>query len=223
MIHLKTYLRYLLKNKLYTSVTILGFAISVTFILLLSVYIQNELKVDDFHVNKDHIYRIEHEETHFSGPIAEYLKNSIPDIDDYTRIYSQNGMVTTNSDQKLRLDYLAVDNSFFNMFLFPLIRGVATEVLSVKNSIVLSKSFSHKLFGEIKPLGKKVAININTEFIVTGIMENFPENTHFKNQDALINMKAMAGITTLSITLLTVSLQSFRAATNNPIDALREE
>lgn len=195
MIHLKTYLRYLLKNKLYTSVTILGFAISVTFILLLSVYIQNELKVDDFHVNKDHIYRIEHEETHFSGPIAEDLKNSIPDIDDYTRIYSQNGIVTTNSDQKLRLDYLAVDNSFFNMFSFPLIHGTAAEVLSAKNSIVLSKSFSHKLFGEIEPLGKKVAINTNTEFIVTGIMEDFPENTHFKNQDALININSMAGIT----------------------------
>ncbi len=196
MIHLKTYLRYLLKNKLYTSVTILGFATSLTFILLLSVYIKNELSVDDFHTNKDRIYRIENESApDFSGPIADDLKSSIPEIEDYTRIYAANGIISTFSDQKLKLNYLAVDATFFDIFSYPLIKGNSSKVLELKNNIVLSQSYANKVFGEISPIGKMIKLNNKIEFIVTGIMEDFPEKTHLKSQDALINIKAMADIT----------------------------
>ncbi|NLP56888.1 ABC transporter permease [Lutibacter sp. B1] len=196
MIFFKTYFRHLLKNKLYTTVTILGFAISLTFILLLSVYIKNELSVDNFQINKDRIYRIESENApDFSGPIAVDLKNAYPDIEDFTRVYNQEGIITTLSDQKFKLNYLAVDASFFNIFSYPLISGTASEVLKTKNSIVLSESYARKLFGLLSPIGKKVAINDNNTFIVTGIIKDFPENTIFKNPNALINIKAMADIT----------------------------
>ncbi len=80
MTSLKSYLRHLVKNKLYTVVTVTGFAISLTFVLLLSVYIQNELSVDDFHEHKGRIYRMENETVDFSPPIAVDLKTSIPEI-----------------------------------------------------------------------------------------------------------------------------------------------
>jgi putative ABC transport system permease protein len=195
MITLKTYIRHLLKNKLYTLVTVLGFALSLMFVLLLSVYIQNELSVNDFQKNKNRIYRIENEEPDFSGPIAVSLKNSIPDIEDFTRIYDDQGVATTTTQQKVKIKYLAVDNSFFNIFSYPLVYGNPSEVLATKNSMVLSKTYAFKLFGNENPIGKKVTINANNEFMVTGIVEDFPEKTHFKSPDALINIQAMADIT----------------------------
>ena len=195
MTTLKTYLRHLLKNKLYTTVTILGFSISLTFILLLTVYIQNELKVDDFQKNKDRIYRIEHGGTDFSGPIAVDLKNTIPDVEDFTRVYDNSGIAATVKDHKVRMNYLAVDDSFFEIFSYPLINERSSESLSAKNSMVLSKSFSRKLFGNLNPIGEKVTIDTGTEFVVTGIMEDFPGETHFKPQDGIINIKSMASIT----------------------------
>lgn len=42
---LKLYIKYLLRNKLYTFVTLSGFAVSLMFVLLLSVYIRQELSV----------------------------------------------------------------------------------------------------------------------------------------------------------------------------------
>jgi len=196
MLFFKTYFRHLLKNKLYTLVTIIGFAISLAFIILLGVYIKNELSVDDFQVNKDRIYRIESEgSTDFSGPIAVDLKNKYPDIESYTRVYDQDGIATLSTNKKLNIHYLAVDNSFFNIFSYPLIKGSSSDVLASKNSIVLSQSYARKLFGDISPIGKKVAINTNNEFIVSGIMKNFPENTIFKLPDAIINIKVMSSIT----------------------------
>lgn len=188
------YLRHLVKNKLYTTITIVGFTISLTFILLLSVYIQNELSVDDFHVNKERIYRLENEEVDFSPPIAVDLKNSIPEIEDFTRVYNESGRISKTDGQKVKLDYLGVDASFFTIFSFPLIHGNVEDVLQTANGIVLSKETALKLFGSNDPMGKSVFINTDHKFTVTGIMEDFPENTHFAKQDALVNLLAFKQI-----------------------------
>ena len=191
MFQLKTFFRYLFKNKLYTGVTIFGFAISLTFILLLTVYIQNELKVDDFHVNKERIFRIEDGEyADFSPPIAEEIKNSTPEIEDFTRVLDDSGIITTVSDQKFKVDFLGVDASFFKIFSFPLIEGDSTEVLKSTNSIVISQSLATKLFGANTALGQEVVIDKKHKFMVTGVMDDFPLNTHFKKTDALINFQA---------------------------------
>ena len=187
---IKSYLRHLAKNKLYTAVTVLGFAISLTFILLLSAYISNETSVDDFQVNKDRIYRLENEEVDFSPPIAVDLKNSIPEIEDFTRILEGDGRINAADGQRIKVSYLGVDAPFFDIFSFPLLKGESEEVLQTDNSIVLSKSIAIKLFGTIDVIGKSVFIDTNTKFLITGLMADFPENTHFVPQDALVNLKA---------------------------------
>tara|TARA_R110002051_G_scaffold303168_1_gene371905 strand:+ start:2106 stop:4415 length:2310 start_codon:yes stop_codon:yes gene_type:complete len=191
---LKTYLRYLLKNKLYTAITIFGFAIALTFILLLSVYIRNELSVDEFQVNKERIYRLENETVDFSPPIAEDLKKSIPEIEDFTRVYNESGRISVADGQKIKFDYLGVDASFLNIFSFPLLEGKTNDVLQTADGIVLSKAMALKLFGSVDVIGKGLFINTDNKFIVTGVMDDFPENTHFAKQDALVNLKAFKKI-----------------------------
>ncbi len=187
---IKSYIRHLVKNKLYTAVTIIGFAISLTFILLLSVYIGNEQSVDDFHVNKDRLYRLENESVDFSPPIAEDLKNSIPEIEDFTRVLDSDGRIHIADGQKFKISYLGVDASFFDIFSFPLGKGKPNEVLQTANSIVLSETMAMKLFGTIDVVGKSVFLNTAHKFTITGVMEDFPENTHFTYQDALVNLMA---------------------------------
>ncbi|MEE9362020.1 MAG: FtsX-like permease family protein [Cellulophaga sp.] len=194
MVYLKTYIRHLLKNKLYTFITVLSFTISLTFILLLSVYIQNERSADDFHINKDRIYRLENENVDFSPPIAVDLKNSIPEIEDFTRVYNSSGRISVADGQKVKFDYLGVDASFLEIFSFRLVKGVVKEVLQTADGIVLSKATALKLFGMNDPIGKTVFLNTDHKFTVTGVMDDFPENTHFVKQDALVNLKAFKKI-----------------------------
>ncbi|MEX0290897.1 MAG: ABC transporter permease [Flavobacteriaceae bacterium] len=194
MTSLKSYIRHLFKNKLYTVVTVLGFAFSLTFIIVLSVYISNELAVDDFHIHKDRIYRLENETVDFSPPIAPDLKNSIPEIESFTRALEGSGRINIADQQKLRIDYLGVDAPFFDIFSFPLIKGNPKEVLQTQNGIVLSRSMAMKLFGSLDAIGQTVFMNTEHKFMVTGIMEDFPENTHFIAQDALVNLGAFKDI-----------------------------
>ncbi len=191
---IKTFLRHLAKNKLYTTVTILGFAISLTFIILLSVYIGNELAVDNFHVHKERIYRLENESVDFSPPIATDLKTSIPEIEDFTRTLEGDGRIMASNGQQLKVNYLGVDTGFFDIFSFPLLKGRPKEVLQAANSIVLSKTMAIKLFGTIDIVGKTVFINKDHQFMVTGVMDDFPESTHLVYQDAIVNLRAFQRI-----------------------------
>ncbi len=194
MNEIKPYVRHLLKNKLYTVVTVLGFAFSLTFVLLLSVYIKNELSIDDFHLKKERVFRLENESVDFSPPIAVDLKDSYPEIEDFTRVYSESGRISKTDGQKTKFDYLGVDASFFKIFSFPLIKGNVSSVLQSADGIVLSESRAFNLFGTLDIIGETVFIDSNNKFTVTGIMEDFPENTHFEKQDAIVNLKAFKSI-----------------------------
>jgi putative ABC transport system permease protein len=191
---LKMFFKYLAKNRLYTFVTISGFAASLMFVFLLSVYIKQELSVDQFHVNKNRIYRLRSENgSFFAPPIGDLIKNQFPEVEAYTRIfkYSSNGMF--RDKQLKKFDFLMADSSFFNMFSFKLKEGDPKQVLALTYSAVLSVSFSRKIFGNEDPVGKTFTID-KLSFNITGIYEEFPQNTHFVTVDAILNFRALADI-----------------------------
>jgi putative ABC transport system permease protein len=191
---IKTFIKYLLKNKLYSIVTLSGFAISLMFVVLLSIYTKQELSVDQFHTNSDRIYRMCRDNgATFSPMTAEIVKNQLPEVESYTRIYQNGGNVTFEGKESTRIDYLLADSSFFNIFSFRLIEGDPHQVLAAKNAAVLCSQFANKVFGTENPLGKPFSIN-GISFIVSGIAEDFPENTHFRKCDAILNFPVLADL-----------------------------
>ena len=166
---LKMFFKYLAKNRLYTFVTISGFAISLMFVFLLSVYIKQELSVDQFHLNKDRIYRLSRDNgASFAPPIGDLIKNQFPEVETFTRIYKNDGNAMFRDKQIKKIEFLMADSSFFNMFSFPLKEGDPKMVLALKNSAVLSSSFSRKIFGNENPVGKTFLI----DKFISGCMAN---------------------------------------------------
>jgi len=192
--HFKIYLKHLKKNKVYTFVTIFGFSVSLMFVFLLGIYIKQELSVDQFHANKDRIYRLSRDNGAGFGPaIAETLKNQYPDIETFTRIYVNGGNAKFRGNELTRFKYMLADSSFFSMFSFKLKEGYTAQVLATKNSVVLSESFARKIYGNENPVGKSFTMN-KLDFLVTGVALNFPDNTQFEKYDAILNFRALADI-----------------------------
>ncbi|WP_071797459.1 ABC transporter permease [Labilibacter marinus] len=190
--NLKTFIKHLLKNKLYTLITVLGFAISLMFVTLLTVYIQKEYSNDKFHVNKDRVYRLVHDEySGFAPPSGPALMDKFSEIECFTRTYDREGYISINSTEKFKINYLMVDSVFLKMFSFPLIKGNIETALQHK-SIVLTESYALKLYGKIPEIGQLLQVNDNVKFKIGGIMKDFPENTHFKQVDALIDFPSLA-------------------------------
>ena len=79
----KSFIKSLVNSKLYTIITLVGFTISLTFVILLSVYIKKELTVNSLHKNGPRIYRLINENAaEFAPPIGLYLQNKF-----HSRVY----------------------------------------------------------------------------------------------------------------------------------------
>ncbi|RHV95685.1 hypothetical protein DXA95_06295 [Odoribacter sp. OF09-27XD] len=188
----KLFVRNLFRNKLYSGITVLGFAMALTFVVLLTVYIRQELSVDVFHAHKDRIVRLASEKgSGYSGPMAAMLKEQFPEVEDYCLFMTnKDGLAAVSPTEKIRYTYAYVSPSFFQMFSFPLVQGNPDEVLQGRHSMVISQALAHKLYGNESPVGKEIKI-AGVTVPITGIMADMPENTHFPDFDAAVNIKGL--------------------------------
>ncbi len=187
--NLKPFVKHLINNKIYTLITVLGFAVSMAFVILLSVYIKNELSVNDKQKNKERIYRLCSDDAdYFAPPVGEWVQNIAPEVESYTRIYNEGGFLNING-AKYKIDYLLADSTFFNIFSFKLIKGDKKTALQAENSIVLTEESAKKIFGNESPIGKQVLINFDIPCTVSGVVEDISKNSFFKKCDAIINFR----------------------------------
>lgn len=192
-IGIKFALRHLLKNKLFSAVNILGLSLSGILVLLLMVFISTEKGVDKFHENESRIFRVVRaDECAFSPPFGQYLVDNIDGVESFCRTFVLEATLQSENNLLKSPNCFYVDSSFFEMFSFPLVKGDARSVLTVRNSIVLSESFAKRLFPNQDPIGKTVKFNNRLDYYVTGIAKDFDENTHFKPADAIFPFVAMA-------------------------------
>ena len=196
LINIKTFIKHLLKHKLYTLITVMGFATSLTFVILLSVYLKNELSVNSSQVNKDRIYRLTNEKfSNFAPPIGSLLQSKFPEIESFTRIYTHSAFINVpKSDKMVDFHSLLADSTFFNIFTVPLIEGDKNTVLKTKSSIVLSKEFANKFYGNKSPVGKQITIYGRVTATITGVYDKLPENTHFSKVDGIMNFKLLSDL-----------------------------
>lgn len=180
--------RNLVKNKVFSSINILGLTIGITCCMMIFLYIMNEFNVDTFHVQKRNIYRVMREldmngtklsVPYLSGPYAPALLNDYSGtIKKAVRVMSTNRLVTLGNNSFNEKKVYVTDTDFFSLFSFPLIRGNAASVLNNPESIVLSETTSKKYFGNQDPIGKIIELDKTRKLTVTGVAKDVPSNSH---------------------------------------------
>lgn len=184
---MKSYLRFLLKNKLYTTVEVVGMAVAIAFVVFIGTFVIGELRTDRPIKEMGNIY-CGHSERLFIGSatIREQLEGKFPEIEDMCGIFQTNifggiSMDMIIGDQKERQDAIITNGNFFEFFPFKLTVGTPETVLKEKNSVVISESCALRMFGDGNPIGKSVTVCVNgneTVLSVSGVFENF-KNTIF--------------------------------------------
>jgi putative ABC transport system permease protein len=109
------------------------------------------------------------------------LKNEYPEIKKISRIYfSERSLVKAGDKNNFEDRIVYADSAFFEIFSYQSVAGDITQFLKKPNSIILTESTAKKYFGNENPLGKILEINNQYSFEVTGVIEDIPENSHFK-------------------------------------------
>ena len=189
--YLKLAVRNIKKYATYSFINITGLAIGMACVILILLFIQDELSYDRFHEKADRIYRVvdsfdvpggfDQEIAFTSAPIAPTLKQDFPEVEDAVRLLTRRWMVTYG-DKKYFEDFLFyADASVFRIFTLPLVAGNPETALAVPNTIVISESTALKYFGKDDAMNKTLNIN-DQDYVVTGIMKDMPKNSHFYSQ-----------------------------------------
>ncbi|HTD40611.1 MAG TPA: ABC transporter permease [Mucilaginibacter sp.] len=184
--------RNLAKNKGFSFINIFGLAIGMAACLLILQYVTFELSFDNFHAKKDRVFRVTQDRydrgklsTQWAGgAFAEgnAFKNNFPQVEDYLKVVGAGPILAINNDTKIVLEksYFA-GPSFFNFFTYPLLSGDPKTVLQQVNSAVITETVAKKLFGTTNAVGKTFKYDLNL-LKVTGVMKDYPDNTHFRSE-----------------------------------------
>ena len=194
--YIKVAFRSLAKNKVFSSINIIGLSFGITCSILLMLYLKNELAYDKFNTNADNIYRIgakytiggvESEFANIARPVAPTLKKEFPEVLEFARFIKYNRLsgnpVTVRKENEKEngveedLVFFA-DSSVFKVFSYNLIKGNPDKALTDKFTAVVTEDFAQRLFGDENPVGKVITFDNNEQCKVTGVIENLPGPTH---------------------------------------------
>ena len=160
---MKSYFRFLSRNKLYTLINVAGLVVSLMFIILMGDYAWRQYSIDRWHKNADRICIIGDEENFFMWPqAAEEIKQMCPEIEQTCCVMSQSGKikygesVVEDGDDKSTI--LLADSTFFHFFDYELVQGNRRTALDKPDKCVITERLAKRLFGEKNPMGESIQI-----------------------------------------------------------------
>ncbi len=184
-----TAFRSIMRHKGISLINILGLGIAFACSLLIIIYINFETGYDNYHRNVDRIYRVgididtpdfKRTFSRISFPLGPYLKENFPQVEASGRLWQRSNVLVQYEGKSFYEDrFYYADKDIFSIFSFSFIYGNTTEVFRDPGTVVITESISGKYFGGEDPTGKVISVNGN-DFIVSAVVNNAPENTHFK-------------------------------------------
>ncbi len=202
--------RNILRSKSFSFINISGLALGLACSLMIYLWVQDELSVDNFHANKKLLYRVyvtqgfgNETTSGYNSPagLPAELKKVIPEIEyatgfvKYFRLSLQDEIYETfQLDDKIhKMKGGRAEEDFFKMFSYPLLRGTPETALSSPVSISISRKMAEIYFGSPEAaMGKSLRFDGRKEVMVTAVFENVPVNStdqfdYLMNWDAWVD------------------------------------
>lgn len=195
--NLKIALRHLRHSRTATLINVFGLALGLAAAFFIWQYIQMEQSYDTFHTKADRIYRttlefhrhgvVNGHDAMMVAPAGPAFKDEYPEVEQFVRFSPEYSRTVFKYGERQfeeeRLYY--ADSTLFDVFDFPLIEGDPGNCLNRPFTTVLTESVAERYFGPRdswteSPIGKTLTVNNRQNLEITGILEDVPENSHFK-------------------------------------------
>jgi putative ABC transport system permease protein len=186
--YLKTALRSLKKQRLFSLINILGLAAGMAGFSLFALTAGVKLNADRFHIGADRIHAVvqvaraeNKDDVHTAfipGPLIPALQAEIPGIEDSLRIQPA-GRVTIHwgNESFYENGALFVDANFLQFFTFALAAGNAEKALASPFSVVISETVARKYFGRQDPVGRELVLENKAKLTVTAVTRDLPRTS----------------------------------------------
>jgi len=196
--------RNMLKNKTITAINISGLTLGITACLIIYLDTSFELSYDNFHAEKNRIYRAVTSAYTSSGeinykptvpnPMAAVIRSQFTGIEKTTQFHNYYAKVSVpsgtneqrtfegaNEREDETSDIIITDREYFDIFSYRWVAGGAVS-LNKPFQVVLTEYKAKKYFGSLpadKIIGKELIYNDSLRVYVSGIVKDPPKNSDF--------------------------------------------
>jgi len=184
--------RNLVKQKQFTVLNLLGLSTGLACVLLIWLWVNDELHIDKFNEKDSQLYQIiktspnsdgtiaTHETT--QGLLAQEMAKSYPEIEYAVSVRREGELGILSIDEKhIKARWQFAGKDFFNVFSYPLIEGNKNNVLANKYGVLISDKLALKLFNTTKDIIGKIITwdaggEFNGSYKITGVFQAPPSN-----------------------------------------------
>ena len=196
---MKSYFKFLSRNKLYTAIEAFGLSVALGFVIILASYARMEYGVGKGVKAAKDIYAVGMDEyLGLTWGTPQEFFPSVPEIKQWTRFAEINQMKGVMvGGQYFKTNVYAVDSNFFQMFDYEL-RGCPRErVLTNEGQAIVSEAFAARVFGKENPIGRTLRCNSfgygedaeDLTFTIVGVAQDFDSGDIFNPCDIMLSMK----------------------------------
>lgn len=200
--YFKIMMRNMLRQKFYSSITMLGLTVGITFALLIGIFIWGELQVNTDLKDMDRLYLMETNYKTDEGNQPPFFVPALlgqAAIEQYPTLFEKyyrfrdRGITVSKDDHHVRLQSMIGDSTFFDMFGFRVLHGDPQNALNKPNTIVITEKIARQFFDRSDVTGESLTVNTEVnglkEHVITAVIADVQEKnsvTDFMNSDAQV-------------------------------------
>ena len=192
-----TAVRFLSKNQLHTFINTSGLAVSLSCMMVIYLYVANELTYDEFHNDIERLYVLGEGSREGSPEEAAYYQTvypalpamieEFPEIETGTRYFDWDGHILISGAKKFMHQVHYVDSTFLQTLTFPLLQGDPATALSKKDQIVISEGVARKFFNSVDVVGQTLEMENGKHYTISGVLNEATKNSTIR-PDVLMSM-----------------------------------
>ena len=161
--NMKSYLKFLSRNKLYTAVEAVGLSVSLAFVIISFCYVMQQYAVPRENPDRERIYAVGSENMTNPYGMKEIIGDKLPEVECVTHFYFQNDQLLRTEDESCVGNCLFCDREFFNIFPVQFKEG-GPDNLTKAHVAFISEKLASKMGGEV--VGKQVIADEDTLTVV---------------------------------------------------------
>ncbi len=186
--YLSLALRHALRNKLYSLISIVGLALGLSIVVMVGIYVDDELSYDRWIPESGSIYQVMPavQDTRrvnvTPSDLGLWLRQDYTQLDEVTRVFRRPHLLAKD-DVQIN-DFISwVDSNFFDVFALPVVAGNVESVLDDPANIVVTESIAERYFGSAdgsEVIGETILMDRETSLRVAAVIADLPSNTHLR-------------------------------------------
>jgi len=182
---MKTQFKLIIRNQfnkpVISAVNMVGLAISLALVIIISAYCFSEFTVDSYHKKADNIYFLvkPDNDIYTPGILKDAVDNNVPGVEKIVRLTNtwDIPVLQYKNHEPVQSDLIFADIGFFDVFTFVATEGNLKTALINPMAVVISSKLAHKLFGNEHAIGKTIKLDNNHLLTVTAVIEKLHKSS----------------------------------------------